>query len=289
MRRRTIVKVGLVGVVLALTGVTAGWQAVDSKGWLKTKPACVVTAGGTVTLSPHQMANAATIAAVGIREGVPQRGIVVALATATQESRLDNLSHGDRDSVGLFQQRPSQGWGTPEQISDPRYAARAFYKALVRVRGWQEMRVTDAAQLVQKSAFPEAYQQWEPRAEILTRAFAGDEENAVACTLSESSGRGIRASVNDLAALLHLDWGQVGAEALTELSKVAVPAADQRTGWRYAHWLVAHADENGITSVRFGDQRWTASTGGWHSAAPNRADRPATTNSDLVVAEVTTT
>jgi hypothetical protein len=288
MRRRTVVKVGLVGAVLAMTGVAAGWQTVDSKGWLGTKPACVVTAGGTVTLSPHQMANAATIAAVGLRKGVPHRGVVVALATATQESKLDNLSDGDRDSIGLFQQRPSQGWGTPEQIADPRYAATAFYNALVRVRGWEEMRVTDAAQLVQKSAFPEAYQQWEPRAEILARAFTGEEMSAVACTLSEASGRGGGSNAGDLAALLHLDWGQVGAEALADPSKVAVPADDARTGWRYAHWMVAHADASGITSVRFGDRQWTASTGDWRSAG-SRAEKQTTTDqgSDLVVAQVT--
>ena len=123
-------------------------------------PASVASDLTEVTLVPARMANAATIAAVGLIRGVPRRALVVALATALQESKLDNLTGGDRDSVGLFQQRPSQGWGTVEQIADPRYAANAFYTALLKVHGWQNMRVTDAAQAVQRSAYPEAYQQW---------------------------------------------------------------------------------------------------------------------------------
>src|SRR5262245_60768023 len=102
------------------------------------KQTCVARTGtGVVTLDPAQMANAATIAAVGIRRGMPDRAVVVALATSLQESKLRNLAGGDRDSVGLFQQRPSQGWGSREEIADPRYAAGKFYAALMRVRGWE--------------------------------------------------------------------------------------------------------------------------------------------------------
>ena len=83
------------------------------------RPSCAVTAGGVVLLDADQVANAATIAAVGARRGLPERAVLVALATAYQESKIRNLSGGDRDSVGLFQQRPSQGWGSARQISDP--------------------------------------------------------------------------------------------------------------------------------------------------------------------------
>ena len=114
-----------------------------------------------VRLDAEQMANAATVAAVGIRRGVVPRAIIVALAVALQESKLRNLDHqgsrNDHDSLGLFQQRPSQGWGSEDQIMDPRYAADRFYTALLRVRGWEKMRVTEAAQRVQRSAYPEAY------------------------------------------------------------------------------------------------------------------------------------
>src|SRR5690349_22229805 len=148
-------------------------------------PSCTVeTATGTVTLDTIQIANAATIAAVGIRRAMPDQGIVIALATAMQESKLENLDSGDRDSIGLFQQRPSQGWGSPEQLADPRYAANAFYTSLLKVKDWQHMRITDAAQAVQRSAHPEAYQKWEAKAQVLTRALAGQAPGAVACTLS---------------------------------------------------------------------------------------------------------
>ncbi|MBN1091697.1 hypothetical protein JKP75_03390 [Blastococcus sp. TML/M2B] len=117
---------------------------------------------GTVQLSPDQAQNAATIARVGRERGLPDRAIVIALATAMQESTLRNLDYGDRDSLGLFQQRPSQGWGTPEQVQDPVYAAGKFYDWLVTVPGWETGRLTDVAQAVQRSGFPEAYQKHEP-------------------------------------------------------------------------------------------------------------------------------
>lgn len=113
--------------------------------------------------------HAATIIAVGRAQNVPPRGWAVALATAIQESRLINLAGGDRDSLGLFQQRPSQGWGTPQQIQTPRYAAAKFYAGLLAVPDWELMPVTVAAQTVQRSAFPDAYAQWEGAANLLVR------------------------------------------------------------------------------------------------------------------------
>ncbi|WP_405734912.1 C40 family peptidase [Streptomyces sp. NBC_01537] len=121
-------------------------------------------------LPDEQIPNAKTIVATGIALKVPARGRIVALATALQESRLRNLNYGDRDSLGLFQQRPSQGWGTPEQIRDPVYASTKFYTALLAVDGWQQLTVAQAAQAVQKSALPGAYAQWEDLADALQRA-----------------------------------------------------------------------------------------------------------------------
>ncbi|MFE4055234.1 C40 family peptidase [Streptomyces sp. NPDC059096] len=133
-------------------------------------------------LPGEQIPYAQTIVATGISLQVPRRGQIVALATAMQESRLRNLSYGDRDSLGLFQQRPSQGWGTAEQIRDPVHASEQFYKALLGVSGWQQMTVTQAAQAVQLSGYPDAYAQWEPLATALqkaiTTAFPGTGENA---------------------------------------------------------------------------------------------------------------
>jgi cell wall-associated NlpC family hydrolase len=115
----------------------------------------------------EEIANVASIVAVGREMDVPPRGWVIATATAMQESTLKNLNFGDRDSLGLFQQRPSAGWGTPTQITSPQYASRKFYEGLLQVPGWPTMRLTDAAQRVQVSAFPEAYQKWENDAETL--------------------------------------------------------------------------------------------------------------------------
>jgi cell wall-associated NlpC family hydrolase len=123
-------------------------------------------------LPEEQIPNARTIVATGISLHVPKKGQIIALATAMQESRLRNLSSGDRDSLGLFQQRPSQGWGTAEEIHDPVYASTQFYKHLLAVDGWQQMTVTQAAQAVQRSAYPDAYAQWEPLATALQKAIA---------------------------------------------------------------------------------------------------------------------
>ncbi|MFJ8794599.1 C40 family peptidase [Streptomyces sp. NPDC102462] len=130
-------------------------------------------------LPGEQIPNAQTIVATGISLGVPRRGQIVALATAMQESRLRNLAYGDRDSLGLFQQRPGQGWGTPDQIRDPVYASEKFYKALLDVSGWQQMTIPQAAQAVQKSGFPDAYAQWEPLATALQKAIAATFPGAV--------------------------------------------------------------------------------------------------------------
>uniref|UniRef100_UPI003C798804 C40 family peptidase n=1 Tax=unclassified Streptomyces TaxID=2593676 RepID=UPI003C798804 len=123
-------------------------------------------------LPSEQVPNAQTIVAAGLSLDVPAKGQIIALATAMQESRLRNLGYGDRDSLGLFQQRPSQGWGSAQQIRGPVYASEQFYKHLLKVNGWQQMTVTQAAQAVQKSGLPDAYAQWENLATALQAAIA---------------------------------------------------------------------------------------------------------------------
>ena len=125
------------------------------------------------TLDAEQITNARLIVAAGQRLHIPEPGETIALATAMQESSLHNLTYGDRDSLGLFQQRPSQGWGTPAQIMDPTYSATAFYKALTTVNGWATMPTTDAAQAVQHSGFPQAYARWAPLARDLATTLDG--------------------------------------------------------------------------------------------------------------------
>jgi murein DD-endopeptidase MepM/ murein hydrolase activator NlpD len=128
------------------------------------------------TLSEEQMRNAAIIIGAGQVMEVPPRGWVIAIATSLQESHLRNLGHlgarNDHDSLGLFQQRPSQGWGTPQQILDPQYASRKFYEKLLQVPGWLTMPLTDAAQEVQRSAYPDAYARHEPLATLVVNLLA---------------------------------------------------------------------------------------------------------------------
>lgn len=144
-------------------------------------------AGGTgaTGYSREQMNNAATIVAAGKQLGVPEYGWVIALATAIQESGLRNLTYGDRDSLGLFQQRPSQGWGSPAQVLDPAYAATRFYQHLLAVPNWQQMALTDAAQAVQYSGFPDAYTRHEGDARQIVGALSG-----VACANSPTGTSG---------------------------------------------------------------------------------------------------
>ncbi|MEU0633367.1 hypothetical protein ABZ355_39325, partial [Streptomyces sp. NPDC005989] len=145
-------------------------ESVDSSG----------SKGRTYRMSPEQASNAATISAVGTSRGMPERAVTIALATALQESGLRNIEHGDRDSLGLFQQRPSQGWGTAEQILDPVYSAAEFYRHLAEVPGYSRLSLTVAAQRVQHSD-SQAYAKHEPDAALLAAALTGRTPAALNC------------------------------------------------------------------------------------------------------------
>jgi hypothetical protein len=207
------------------------------------------------TLSQEQAANATTIAAIGHQMGLPNHAVTIALAAALQESNLRNLSYGDRDSLGLFQQRPSQGWGTPAQLTTPSYAASAFYKELVKVHGWQTMAVTDAAQAVQRSASGQAYAKWEDEARNLAIALTGERPAAFACHYKlESHPSGPAPSY---AGALQSELG---------VSDIAHPASDAES-WAIAAWLIAHGDQYRISSVATQGQEWTPSSPHWHSSS----------------------
>jgi hypothetical protein len=156
-------------VLLAVAVVTAvAWLGEDD-GPAPAAPTCALP-GSAVTITPEQAGNAATIARVGWDRGLPDRAVVIALATAMQESGLRNLDYGDRDSLGLFQQRPSMGWGTEAQVQDPEYAAGEFYERLVQVPDWSTRPLAEASHVVQRSAFPAAPAKHEAMAIDLTAA-----------------------------------------------------------------------------------------------------------------------
>ncbi|QKV80717.1 C40 family peptidase [Amycolatopsis sp. Hca4] len=162
-------------------------------------------AGEVPGYGPDQLANAQTITAVGEQLQVPPPGWVIAVAVAIQESTLRNLDHGDRDSLGLFQQRPSQGWGTPEQLMNPTYAATQFYRHLQAVPGWQQMSLNDAAQAVQHSGTPAAYGRHQQTAEAIVAAVAG-----VSCENSGGDCSNITAPTPAALTAINYACGQRG-------------------------------------------------------------------------------
>jgi cell wall-associated NlpC family hydrolase len=166
---------------------------------------------GVAGYGADQLANAAVIVAVGKQRNVPAQGQVVALAASMQESSLTNLDHGDRDSLGLFQQRPSQGWGTPAQIMNPTYAATQFYQRLLAVPGWQQMNVNDAAQAVQHSGTPTAYGPHERAARDVLAAVEGASCTATTSTVVGNGDCNAIQATNPIAlAAINYACGQRG-------------------------------------------------------------------------------
>src|SRR5664279_1217678 len=184
-----LVGFGLLGLVMALlVGVAVRWwEGHGTASFPSPQNGCVATIGGqTASLDLEQAYNAAIIAGVAVQRGLPPRAVSIALATALQESGLRNLDHGDRDSIGLFQQRPSQGWGTVAQIMVPQYSAGKFYDALVRISSWQTRDITEVAQAVQRSAVPDGYRKHVERAKTLASALTGETAAAFTCLSTTS-------------------------------------------------------------------------------------------------------
>ncbi|SEF82722.1 hypothetical protein SAMN05216223_102165 [Actinacidiphila yanglinensis] len=266
---------GLV-VLLAVAGYVA-YHFVN-----KNNPAAagctVATDGAGLDLDQDQAADAATIAAVAMSRGLPERALTIALATSMQESQLENLSSGDRDSLGLFQQRPSQGWGTAQQIKDPVYASNSFFDRLVKIQGYTRLPLTVAAQDVQHSGYPQAYAKHEADATALSAALTGDYGGALSCTTGANTAYSAGGRLGDTAqvtARLKREFGsQVHPRNDSEPRTVAVPSAPaagtvagagKRRGWELAQWAVAHAHDLKVEQVSFADMRWQAakSDKGW--------------------------
>jgi hypothetical protein len=212
----------------------------------------------TYTLDLEQAEHATTIAAVGKRLGLPNHAVTIGLAAALQESKLRNLAHGDRDSLGLFQQRPSQGWGTAVQVMDPNYAATAFFTHLAKVDGWESLPVTTAAQEVQRSGAPGAYARWEPEARALAIATTGEVPAAFTCRVRKPRAATANRS---LQSTMTNELGPTDLGATLPIAR----------GWTVASWLVAHARPFGITAVTFDGRRWTPSSGKWLGHSPAEA------------------
>jgi hypothetical protein len=201
-------------ILLAIAGYVATQYVTSSTGPAR----CTVRSAGAKSesagaksenyeIKPEQAANAATITAVASQRKLPERAVTIALATAMQESSLRNIGHGDRDSLGLFQQRPSQGWGTEQQITDPVYSSGRFYDHLVQIPGYSRLPLTVAAQRVQHSGYPQAYAKHETNAALLTAALTGRRAAAFNCTTGPAGGDGKAGSATRVRERLVREFG----------------------------------------------------------------------------------
>lgn len=273
---------------------------------------CTAEVGAvSVDLTLEQAQNAALITGISIRRGLPARAASIALATAYQESKLVNVEHGDRDSVGLFQQRPSQGWGTVEQILDPVHATEAFYDALTKIEGYQTMEITEAAQAVQRSGFPDAYADHEADARALASALTGNSPRAFWCeTPGDADEAGdrlddlglvkraavVREDLESVFGTLSLGGFQPGGVTSGHMSGSAhyegraidifvrpINPDNRKRGWAIASYLIAQADRLSINTLIFDDRIWHAgsrSGDGW-----TNYDVPSSSGGDRAILE----
>ena len=244
-------------LVLAVVG-TAGWFGARFLIQSVVNPQCTIKASGiTETFDPDQTANAALIAALSIKREMPPRAATIALTTAFQESKIRNLRYGDRDSLGLFQQRPSQGWGTKEQILDPVHATNAFYDALEKYKGYATADITRIAQRVQKSGFPEAYRDHEGQGRVLASTLTGHSPAGLTCRLDAvKTSLTPQRVASDLSEQMGVTSVRLGQDRLT------VTAPDRRTAWAVAQWAVARAEIYGASKVGIGERVWDRAAGG---------------------------
>jgi hypothetical protein len=206
--------------------------------------------------------------------GLPARAGTIAIATAIQESKLRNINYGDRDSLGLFQQRPSQGWGTEEEILNPEYSTNTFYDALVKVPDWENGVITEVAQKVQRSAFPDAYGDHETEGRVIASTLAGHTRSSLVCRLDSPTWH---SETDDLITDLERHLGVAGTIS-EDARTLVVDAGDEREAWSVGQYLVAKAERHAITAVVVGDQRWVRSSGpsalSWEAAGDEGASGP---------------
>ncbi len=278
-RLRAVTLVGS-ALVLAVAGYLAfgGARPGPTPAAPPPPPGCQVGTGvAAIPLGTDQAGIAATIAGVAARHRLPRRAVTIALAAALQESQLQDLDYGDLDSVGVFQQRPSQGWGTTAELEDPVYATTKFFAALVRVRGYARMPVDQAAQDVQHSADGYAYEQWVGVATLLAGYFTGTSPAGVSCWYTPAGKPDLAGALRQLTqtfgpegrddVLVRITTDRSGKKKKD--GSVAVVHAQQDGAWTVAGWLVTHAQQYGISQVRYAGYVWNAGHGstGWQRAS----------------------
>lgn len=255
-RRSRAAAAAIVVLVVLAIGYLAIQHKIAQRG-----TGCLAGSGkNQLSLTVSQAGIAATIAGVASHRAMPSRAVAIAYATALQESKLSNLPYGDLDSVGVFQQRPSQGWGTKQQIMNPVYASTRFLAALAAVPGYLHMPIDVAAQAVQRSADGSAYGQYAGIGTDLARAFTGTSPHAVFCSYGAPVGK---ARLPAAAHALISAFGPLRT-TYTHDPSASLAARNPRQGWSVAGWLVAHAASYGITYVLFRGFEWHATSGPGH-------------------------
>lgn len=231
---------------------------------------CVFTADQkSAAIDTEQAHYASIIAGISVRRGLPARAASIALATAYQESGIRNLDHGDRDSIGLFQQRPSQGWGSRKKLMNPYYATQRFYRALIKIDGWESADITEIAQQIQISGFPDAYRDHEADARVLASVLTGHSPAGISCLVRDRTDGDPAGLAKSLRKTYKIKPDRSG-------SKVAISAKSSRLAWAYAQYAVANARAFGVTTVRVGDKQWTTddnALAGWQSAPDPISDK----------------
>lgn len=219
------------------------------------------TSGRPVSLDVSQAGIAATIAGVAQRHEMPRRAVTIAYATALQESKLTNLHGGDLDSVGVFQQRPSAGWGPASKLEDPVYATTKFFDALALVPEYRTIPVYRAAQAVQRSADGYAYNKYATVAQRMSDAFTGQLPHAVWCVYPGAAAKPRLAAAGQA---LTRAFGSLHASRYHDPA-MAVQVAHPASGWAVAAWLVSHAGTYGIRHISYQGYQWQVGHGssGW--------------------------
>ncbi|PKQ31676.1 MAG: hypothetical protein CVT62_07490 [Actinobacteria bacterium HGW-Actinobacteria-2] len=247
---------GVLAVVIGMVVVGAIIWAGYNKVPLPVEDRCEATAAQRLTaIDPEQARNAAIISGMSIKRGLVPRAASIALATAYQESDIRNLDYGHADSIGLFQQRPSKGWGTIEQIMDPWYSTRSFYRVMERIKNWQTKDINDVAQAVQRSAFPEAYRKHVDRARTLASSLTGESPATFTCVVAHPKP----ANAAEMKTFLSKTLGDTVTITATDTG-LTVTATEVRIAWAAAHEAIAVAGEYGLISVQVGPASWTRST-----------------------------
>jgi hypothetical protein len=283
-RRPPFALIVVVVLVAAGAGVWFWWDKTIGSSTLLAH--CTATASGdTYELDPGQAGNAAVITEVAVRRKLPARAATIAIATALQESKLRNLTYGDLDSVGLFQQRPSQGWGTRAQLLDPVYATNAFYDKLVKIKGYSSMSITKVAQKIQRSAFPSAYADHEDAAKITASALSGYSPAGFTCALhaagttaQSAASTGLTGRATALVKAARKETGEStyakGGAAGIAVTYTVAGGNNDREGWALASWAVARADGLDVVEVDVAGQKWLRSDSGhgWTRSRATLAD-----------------